>query len=124
MEPLEQELHDIKLGRLSVEKYRGAKYKHPQFGQEDPIVFFKRVYAKFWSEPKDDKYMGLIYQDDLMLIDLKLFHALDSKIRDIKKHFNDYLPSRKKRVSKIKETGYKKTDVKGTTPFIYKLAAI
>ncbi len=44
MDPLEQELENIKLGFLEIEIYQGARYEHPIYGKEDPVKFFNRVY--------------------------------------------------------------------------------
>ena len=76
MDPLEQELENIKLGFLEIEIYQGSAYIHPDYGKESPREFFERVYSRFWSEPKTGEYNGISYQNDLMLIDQKLLNDI------------------------------------------------
>lgn len=102
MDPLEQELENIKLGFLKIEMYQGSVYIHPDYGKESPREFFERVYSRFWSEPKTGEYSGIIYQNDLMLIDQKLLNDIRNDFsRKLKRNIKDYLPNRTHRTQKL-----------------------
>lgn len=103
MDPLEQELDDIKFGLndKDIERYQGARYEHLKHGKEDAVQFFNRVYGKY-------REAECIFQDDLLAIDQKLYRSLvnllDRKdVKDKKYGYSlaDFLPTSSHRVALI-----------------------
>ena len=97
METLEQELENIKIGFLKIEMYQGSTYIHPNHGKENPKEFFERVYKKYSDE-------DIVYQDDLMFIDAKLYHALANYYSKIQKSpLNQFIPTSSTRIMRFIE---------------------
>lgn len=98
MESLEQQLNDIKLGRLSVEKYDSQRHGNP-------IDFFETHYGHFCK-------IRAIYRRDLWEIDNKLLTQIEncfykpSKDNDKKdtrgyQSIHELLPSREAEIDKL-----------------------
>ncbi len=107
MSPLEQELDNIKLGFIDITRFDPDNPKHG-----NAYRFFRRTYSKYQKA-------GVVYQDDILIIDPKLLNGLKNFFqRKTKKNINDYLPSRthktKKIVNKINTDRISKDALSGT----------
>lgn len=90
MDPLEQELENIKMGFMDILRFDPNNSKHG-----NAYRFYRRIYNKY-------QMAGVVYQDDISIIDPKLLNGLKNFFqRKTKKDINDYLPSRTHKTKKI-----------------------
>ena len=109
MDPLEQELENIKLELREIEKFDPRNQKG-----ETSYEFFMRVYGKY-------RDADVIYQADLMLIDNRLLKNLKNFFRrgkyeqDQITSLQELLPSRSERTIRLSEdieaTGLTRQDI-------------